>query len=147
MYQHLLVPIDGSELSERAAQQSLALAAKLGARITAFVAEPLPPMPSEAANLTTYTREAEAHRERTGAHANQALRAFAAQAEEAGVPFVGEFRRTGSVDQAIVDAARDLQCDLIVMVTHGRGAFAELVFGSHTKGVISRSQLPVLVLH
>ena len=33
------------------------------------------------------------------------------------------------------------------MVTHGRGAFGELLFGSHTKTVLSRSKLPLLVLH
>jgi len=51
MVQHLLVPIDGSELSERAAEASLEFARKLGARkpcarITGFVAEPMPPLPS-----------------------------------------------------------------------------------------------------
>jgi nucleotide-binding universal stress UspA family protein len=38
-------------------------------------------------------------------------------------------------------------CDLLVMTTHGRGALSELLFGSHTKSVISRTTLPVLVLH
>lgn len=147
MYQHLLVPIDGSELSERAAQASLGLAAKLGARITAFVVEPLPPLPNETSNLAAYQQASEAHRERTEQHANRALSRFAAQAAEQGVPFMGEFRRTGAIDGAIVDAAARLGCDLVVMVTHGRSAFGELLFGSHTKGVLSRSKLPVLVLH
>jgi nucleotide-binding universal stress UspA family protein len=41
----------------------------------------------------------------------------------------------------------DHHCDLIVMVTHGRGAFGEMLFGSHTKNVLARSLLPLLVLH
>jgi nucleotide-binding universal stress UspA family protein len=36
---------------------------------------------------------------------------------------------------------------MIVMVTHGRGPFGELLFGSRTKGVMARSKLPLLVLH
>jgi nucleotide-binding universal stress UspA family protein len=36
---------------------------------------------------------------------------------------------------------------MIVMVTHGRGAFGELLFGSHTKNVLSKSKIPLLVLH
>ena len=40
MYQHLFVPVDGSELSQRAIDGSIALAKQLGARITGFVAEP-----------------------------------------------------------------------------------------------------------
>ena len=147
MYKHLLVPIDGSELSERAAQSSLALAAALGARITAFVAEPLTPLPNEATSVGAYTRDAEAHRIRTEQHAQQALSRFGDQAREQGIPFVGEFRRTGSVDEAIVEAAVTFGCDLVVMVTHGRSAFGELLFGSHTKSVLTRSKLPVLVLH
>jgi nucleotide-binding universal stress UspA family protein len=147
MYKHLLVPIDGSELSERAAATSLGLAAALGARITAFVAEPLPPLPNETTNASTYTRTAEQHRERTEAHASDALARFAAQAAEMGVPFAGEFRRTGSVDESIVAAAAAFGCDLIVMVTHGRSTFGELLFGSHTKSVLALSQLPLLVLH
>jgi nucleotide-binding universal stress UspA family protein len=36
---------------------------------------------------------------------------------------------------------------MIVMVTHGRGAFGEFLFGSQTKAVLSGSRLPLLVLH
>ena len=147
MYKHLLVPIDGSELSERAAAASLGLAAVLGARITAFVAEPLPPLPNETTSPGSYMRTAEQHRERTEVHAHDALARFSAQAAEQGVPFAGEFRRVGSVDESIVEAATTFGCDLIVMVTHGRSTFGELLFGSHTKSVLARSKLPLLVLH
>jgi nucleotide-binding universal stress UspA family protein len=70
-----------------------------------------------------------------------------ARAAELGVAFEGKFGRTDSVDDAIVKAAAEHGCDLIVMVTHGRGAFGELLFGSHTKNVLSRSKVPLLVLH
>ena len=49
--------------------------------------------------------------------------------------------------QAIIDGALHEHCDLIVMATHGRGFFGELLFGSNAKAVISRCKLPVLVLH
>lgn len=147
MYQHLLVPLDGTELSERAAQSSLALASKLGARITAFVAEPLPPLPHMGSHPKAYAKEADDHLARTEAHAQTVLKSFKAQADAAGVPFEGRFTRTDAVDDAIVNTATDAGCDLIVMVTHGRGAFGELLFGSHTKNVIARSKLPLLVLH
>jgi nucleotide-binding universal stress UspA family protein len=147
MYQHLLVPLDGTELSQRAAQSSLALASKLGARITAFVAEPLPPLPHMGSHPSTYAREADEHLARTEAHAQDVLNRFKELATAAGVPFEGRFTRTDSVDDAIVNIAQEVGCDLIVMVTHGRGAFGELLFGSHTKNVIARSKLPLLVLH
>jgi nucleotide-binding universal stress UspA family protein len=58
-----------------------------------------------------------------------------------------EQKSTGARDAAIVELARELDCDMIVMVTHGRGAFGELLFGSHTKNVLSKSNIPLLVLH
>lgn len=147
MYSHLLVPVDGSELSERAAAASLELARKLGARVTGFVAEPMAPIPTTAANLTAYQRDTEAHQARTEAHAHDVLTRFSAKAAEQGVPFQGKFQRNDSVDDAIVRAASEFECDLIVMVTHGRGAFGELLFGSHTKSVMSKCKVPLLVLH
>ena len=147
MYQHLLVPLDGSELSERAARSSLALACKLGARVTGFVAEPMPPLPTMGSHAATYAREADEHLARTEAHARQVLAGFKAKADEQGVEFNGAFVRSDAVDEAIVAAAQEHACDLIVMVTHGRGAFGELMFGSHSKSVLSRCKLPLLVLH
>ena len=147
MYQHLLVPIHGTELSEHAQQASLALAARLGARITGFVAEPNAPLPHMGSNLGGYQRQTERFEARTQAHAHEVLDRFRHRAYEQGVPFEGRFERTDAIDDAIVRAADELGCDLIVMATHGRGAFGELLFGSHTKAVISRSRLPLLVLH
>jgi nucleotide-binding universal stress UspA family protein len=147
MYTHFFVPIDGSELSERTFVQSVGLASKLGARITGFVAEPMPPLPTESSGMTSYLRQAEDHRKRTEAHAHATLDRFAAHAAAAGVPFEGCFKRSDTVDNAIVATAVEHGCDLLVMTTHGRGALSELLFGSHTKSVISRTTLPVLVLH
>jgi nucleotide-binding universal stress UspA family protein len=147
MYSHLLVPVDGTELSERAAQASLDLAKKLGSKITGFVVEPMPPLPTMAANLTAYQRETDAHQARTEAHAQAVLAKFASMAADQGITFQGKFQRNDSVDGAIIKAAGEFGCDLIVMVTHGRGAFGELLFGSHTKNVLSRCKVPLLVLH
>ena len=94
-----------------------------------------------------YARKAEEHRIRTESHAREVLAHFATLAAEQAVPFKGEYKRTDAVDDAIVTAAQEYGCDLVVMVTHGRGAFGELLFGSHTKNVLSRSKLPLLVLH
>lgn len=147
MFKHLLVPIDGSELSERAAQVSLDLARQLGARVTGFVAEPMPPLPTMATNPAVYARDSDEHLARTEAHARAVLKRFGERAAEKGVAYDGKFQRTDTVDEAIVKAATEFDCDLIVMVTHGRGAFGELLFGSHTKNVMSRTKLPILVLH
>jgi nucleotide-binding universal stress UspA family protein len=147
MIRHLFVPIDGSPLSERAIQQSIDLASQLGAAITGFIVEPGVPLPSAGTAMHAYEREVDVHMARTATHARDTLAAFGSRAEAAGLRFQGAHAATGAVDEAIVSHATALGCDLIVMVTHGRGAFGELLFGSHSKRVLSRTKLPVLVLH
>ena len=146
MFTNLLVPIDGSELSERAADVGLGLAVRLGAKVTGFVVEPQPPLPTISSTAAVYARQSDEHVLRTEEHASAVLAAFAARAAERGVAFEGHFQRNDSVDDAIAHAAAAHGCDLIVMVTHGRGTFGELLFGSHTKNVMARTQVPLLVL-
>lgn len=147
MYQRLLVPVDGTELSERAMQKSIEFAHQLGAAITGFVAEPAGPSPSVGVSAQGHAPVASVHEELATEHARRVLRRFEQQAHQAGVPFCGEYSHVHNVDAAIVRAAEEHQCDMIVMVTHGRSSFGELLFGSHTKAVLQRSRLPLLVLH
>jgi nucleotide-binding universal stress UspA family protein len=147
MFKRILVPVDGSELTTRAMTASIALARQLGAAITGFVAEPLPPVPAGPRSLARLEDETREHEAMTQAHAQQVLSRFAAMAREAGVPFDGCHDQVPRVDRAIIDAAESHGCDMIVMVTHGRGAFGEFLFGSQTKAVLAGSKLPLLVLH
>lgn len=147
MYKKLFVPVDGTTLSERAMAEALALAQQLGAAVCGFVAEPEMPLPSVGTHPNAYSRASDEHAARTDAHAQNVLRQFEAQAQAAGVAFQGLHARTDNVDSTIVEMAQAQECDMIVMVTHGRGAFGELLFGSHTKNVLARSRLPLLVLH
>jgi len=147
MYRQLFVPVDGSALSERAMEAAIDLAKQLGAAVTGFVVEPEIPMPSMGAPLAAYEDAAERHIVKTDTHARALLTRFEAKAAEAGVGFNALHVRTDAVDRAIVDEAERAGADMIVMMTHGRGAFGELLFGSHTKSVLAKSKLPLLVLH
>lgn len=147
MYKRILVPVDGSELSDRAIQASVDLAAQLRATVVAFVAEPLAPIPATPRVQALLQQEQAEHDALTAAHARPVLARFEAAARVAGIPFEGYFDQVPNVDKAIIAAAESHDCDMIVMVTHGRGAFGEFLFGSHTKAVLAGSQLPLLVLH
>lgn len=147
MYRKLFVPVDGSPLSLRAMEASIALAKQLGAGITGFVVEPDVPLPTVGTQLPAYEKAAEAHIETTDTHARKVLSNFEVMAAAAGVEFTGLHARTDGVDLAIIEQAESSGCDMIVMVTHGRGSFGELLFGSHTKNVLAKSKLPLLVLH
>jgi nucleotide-binding universal stress UspA family protein len=146
MYRNLLVPVDGADLADKAIDGSLALAKQLGAAITAFIAEPTPPLPHEGKSARVVAAERHQHAERTARHAQGVLARFAERARDVGVAFTGHHISTAGIDDAIAHAAELHGCDMIVMATHGRGALGELVFGSHTKGVMARSKLPLLVL-
>lgn len=147
MLKKLLVPIDSSDLSSHAMQQGLDLARQLGAGITGFVVEALPALPSMGTHLASYQRDVLAHEASTEAHAKGLLARFAQAAADAGVPFDGQYERNDDIAGAIASAAERHGCDMIVMATHGRGAFGELLFGSQTKRVMSLSKRPLLVLH
>ncbi len=147
MYKRLLVPVDGGDLSDRAIPASLELARQLGATVVGFVAEPMPPIPSSPRNATLLRDELREHAATSRAHAQGVLVRFENAAREAGVPFEGWHDEVPRVHKAIIAAAESRSCDMIVMVTHGRGAFGEFLFGSQTKAVLSESQIPLLVLH
>ncbi len=147
MYRNLFVPVDGGLLSDRAMQASIDLACQLGAAITGFVVEPDAPMPTDTMPMQNYVLAARRHVEQTDEHARAVLSRFELKASEAGVVFTGLHAHNDGVDRAIIEQAESSGCDMIVMLTHGRGALGELLFGSHTKTVLSRSKLPLLVLH
>ncbi|MFW9615230.1 universal stress protein [Aquabacterium sp.] len=148
MYEHLLVPVDGSELSNKAIEHSIGLAKMLGASITGFTAEPpLPVLVVEQAAVAYDVATFQDHEKRCEAHARELLLAFAEKAKAAGVPFDGQFVITDNIQQSIVDVAAKQGCDLIVMASHGRHGLDALIHGSLTKSVLAHSQVPLLVLH
>ena len=147
MYKNILVPVDASELSERAMHASVQLAKQLGASITGFMAEPMQPMFVDIRPRARREDDTREHDAMTDAHASQVLKKFEALALAAGVSFTGFYDQVPRIDEAIIRVAEERGCDLIVMVTHGRGAFGEFLFGSHTKAVLAGSKLPLLVLH
>lgn len=147
MFKKLLVPVDGSEVSGHAVAQAVALAGQLGAAIVGFVVEAMPALPTMGTHLASYQREVKDHEAKTEAHARQVLERFEQAAKAAGVPFEGQFDRNDDVAGAIAGAAKRHGCDMIVMATHGRGAFGEMLFGSQTKRVLSLTKTPLLVLH
>jgi nucleotide-binding universal stress UspA family protein len=146
MYKHLFVPVDGSELSHRAMDGSIQLAKQLGARITGFVVEPEVPITASSSRTEPLMDRIKNQESKNEAHASALLGQFENRAQAAGVAFTAHYVTAYQVDHAIVEEAEKLSCDMIVMVTHGRSKLGKFIFGSHTKNVIIKSTLPVLVL-
>jgi nucleotide-binding universal stress UspA family protein len=133
MYRHILIPIDGSELAEHGLAHGLALAKYLGAKVSViFVLEPF-------SEMTARFREAVArYAELRKEQATSVLDRAANAAEKAGV-------ENGQPHQAIITAADDKGCDLIVMSSHGRSGLSMLLIGSVTNKVLAQAKTPVLV--
>jgi nucleotide-binding universal stress UspA family protein len=143
MFKHILIPIDGTELSVAALDKSLTLARETGAKVTVLMTiEPAPIVMMAMVQLTEQQNRYHQHaKEQAARHLGEA----AAKAKAAGVPC-----DTVQVDhdhpyQAIIETAAGKGCDLIAMASHGRRGISALVLGSETTKVLTHSTMPVLV--
>jgi nucleotide-binding universal stress UspA family protein len=145
MYRHFLIPTDGSELAERGVSQGLALAKSLGAKVSViFAVEPFEGLVKfsqsalAAQELAKYAEWRKQQATSTLDHAKNA-------AKEAGVSCETIQVESGYPHQAIIAAAKDKGCDLIVMSSHGRSGLSKLLIGSVTNKVLTLAETPVLV--
>jgi nucleotide-binding universal stress UspA family protein len=80
----------------------------------------------------------------------EVLQAFSdeAMADAADQTFVTDevLIKRGTPAEAIVETAKEQNCDLIVVGTHGHGTFADVFVGSTAKWIIKHSPIPVLVI-
>jgi nucleotide-binding universal stress UspA family protein len=145
MYQHILLPTDGSDLSAAAAAQAVRLAKSCGAKITAVHVLP--------AYLVSpfggYGAEDEFVRKQFDDNARNAAEGYFAPilqlARDAGVACEARAIDSEFAHDGIIQAARDWGCDLIFMASHGRRGIAGVLMGSETHKVLTHSRIPVLV--
>ncbi|MCB1932655.1 universal stress protein [Accumulibacter sp.] len=145
MFKHILVPVDGSDLSKESARRAVSFAREAGARITAFFAKPEYPVSyyGEGALIDPTTPEKFA--ELAEQQAQQVLDFVVELCQAAGVA-VERLSLTSDIPyQAIIDAATQSGCDLIFMASHGRRGISALLLGSETHKVLTHSTIPVLV--
>lgn len=145
MFQHLLVPADGSELSSMAMRQAIEFARESGAKITFFFVQPDYPIAfyGEGALIDPATPDKFA--ELTSAQARDILATAERLATAAGVPCTTRTTISGLIYIAIIEAAQEAGCDLIFMASHGRRGISGLLLGSETQKVLTHSKIPVLV--
>lgn len=146
LYQHILVPTDGSTLSKKAIKSAVRLAAALGARVTgAFIIPPMvSPMYTEG---MMYMPAIAPARQRAAAKkaGAKALAEVEIMAKVAGVPYGSVLLAADTPWEGVLKAAKSKRCDLIVMASHGRRGLSGLLLGSETTKVLTHSKIPVLV--
>ncbi|MDR0578305.1 MAG: universal stress protein [Candidatus Accumulibacter sp.] len=145
MFRHILVPTDGSELSQNAARYAVSFAREVGAKITAFYAKPEYPVTYYGEGVLIDTTSPEKFEELAEIQAREILGFVAGLCQEAGVA-CDELSATSDVPhELIIETATKTACDLIFMASHGRHGFVNLLLGSETQKVLAYSKIPVLV--
>jgi nucleotide-binding universal stress UspA family protein len=143
MFKHILLPTDGSSLSDSAVRLGIRLAQALKARVTGV-------------SVVLKARQLSFDSEFPGVKTEHAAAAFKAQAEaflakiaaaaeEAGIPCETVVEVGDLIHETIIRTAETKNCDLIIMASHGRAGVKALLLGSETQKVLTHSKTPVLV--
>jgi nucleotide-binding universal stress UspA family protein len=152
MYSRVLVPLDGSELAQRAVPHAQALARAFGATVH------LLQVVSRYVELETLRGAGEAIQAAEMSRdlgqrivtnridsAGQYLKQLAGRLEADGIRSETAVRE-GAAPEQIPEYAEEQNIDLIVMSTHGYGGIRRFLIGSVTDRVIRSSNVPVLVI-
>jgi nucleotide-binding universal stress UspA family protein len=145
MYKHLLLPTDGSALSEQAIMHGIAFARSISARVTGFYVTPQPAysaMEDWAHGDPDFRRHLD---EIFKKQSVQYLAFIEKQAKQAGVKCECESAPGRAPHEEIIKVAKNRGCDLIYMASHGEKGSAAVLVGSETLKVLTHSSIPVLV--
>ena len=143
MFKHILLPTDGSNLSESAVRQGVALAKALGARVTALHVSP-------EFHIVTYRAKSledteNQYMDDTQRYAAEVLAQVQREAQASGVACETVSVVSDHPYEVIVNTARERDCDLIAMASHGRKGIKGFLLGSETQKVLVLCDKPVLV--
>jgi nucleotide-binding universal stress UspA family protein len=139
MFKNILVPLDGSKLSEAAIPVAASLAKTLNTPVTLLhIIEKDAPQEIHKDHHITQADEASAYL------AGLARRAFPEGAE---VNWHVHTAAVKDVAASIVEhAMTEFRPDLIVMCTHGKSGVRELLFGSIAQQVVAHGKTPLLLI-
>jgi nucleotide-binding universal stress UspA family protein len=146
MYRKILLPLDGSTLSELALPHAEALAQRFESEL--LLVRVCPPI---AGSIEFYSFTTEA------ADENQDPPAKAEKDAEAYLTFMQEklhlkgikscyFVLHGQISETILEIAETEQADLIVMSTHGRSGLSRWVYGSVAAKILQAAPCPVFLV-
>ncbi len=143
MFQRILVPTDGSDITAKAVDTAISLAKAVGAKVyTISVKEPFP-YSAISEMQPTPPQEFFDAQERIAA---QRVQAVVDACKTAGIACEAHTVEALHPWEAIIDHAKGQACDLLVMASHGRRGVAALLLGSETQKVLTHSQVPVLIV-
>jgi universal stress protein A len=135
----ILAPTDLNPDGRKAVDYAVALAEHFNSQLTILHVYPAPhfndyPRPTDGYNVADIFRQ----------NAQDALDSFRSEIRQ-------EYRidtllRCGKPEEQIVEVAKDLEIDLIVLSTHDYHWFSHLIHGSEAEGVLRHAPCPILVV-
>jgi nucleotide-binding universal stress UspA family protein len=143
MYANILIPTDGSELAGKAVRHGVALAKRIGAKVTVLTV--LPPFHTLTADTRMIEDTPAEYKTRMNQHADKTLGEASRIAQAEGIVCDTVRVENEHPFHAIIDTAASKGCDLIVMASHGRHGISAIVLGSETVKVLTHCKIPVLV--
>jgi nucleotide-binding universal stress UspA family protein len=145
MYRTLLVPLDGSPFGEQALPLALSLARRSGAKLELLhVMAPLATMHAEGP-LYLDMRLFDHMRERQKAEIGHYFEGVITRLRAAGAKEVVTRLREGEIPSEIRRQAEESKPDLLLMTTHGRGAFARFWLGSVAHDLVRKAPCPMIL--
>ena len=146
MFKNILVPVDGSDLSNAAVKSACAFAREVAARLTFYYARPgyFPAYISGEVVIGDVSMDADFFAA-MDKQAETLLRNAAQAAADAGVAAETLSSEHDAPYQGIIAAAESQACDLIFIASHGRHGASALLLGSETQKVLTHCKIPVLV--
>jgi nucleotide-binding universal stress UspA family protein len=145
MFKHLLVPVDGSDISKKSLKKVAELAKADGATVTlVYVSDSLPPMVYSDSTLG-YGVTQKDHQKACDAYAKDVFKK-ATTLMGASIKAKTLHISNSNLSEGILDGAKKSKADVIVMASHKRTGIKGILLGSETHEVIVHSKLPVLVL-
>jgi nucleotide-binding universal stress UspA family protein len=146
MFKNILVPTDGSPVSQKAVVHGVALAKSVGAKVTGFFAAPPATPIMYRDNLPVGYATPREHARMIERTTEQNLEFVERAAKRARVPCELVHVTSDYPAEAILEIAKKKKCDLIVMGMHGRGGLRGVLIGSQTQRVLGQAKIPVMVL-
>lgn len=145
MFKHLLVPVDGSDVSKKSLKKVAELAKADGAAVTlVYVSDSLPPMVYSDSTMG-YGVTQKDHQKACEAYAKEVLKK-AVSALGTSTKAKTLHISNSNLSEGILEGAKKSKADVIVMASHKRTGIKGILLGSETHEVIVHSKLPVLVL-
>jgi len=143
MFKRILVPTDGSDITAKAIDAGIKLAHSVGAQLyTISVKEPFP----YSAISEMQPVPPQDFFDAQDRIATKRVHAVVESAHAAGMKCQAHTVEALHPWEAIIDHARHMECDLLVMASHGRRGVSALLLGSETQKVLTHSTIPVLVV-